>query len=306
MSEPRSYYGQPVLKQPTWTPEIPLYLFAGGLAGASAGLAYAAEHAGEDVLARRAWGAALAGITVSPALLISDLGVPGRFLNMLRLFKVTSPMSVGSWILSGSGLATTVAAANALTGALPGPARLARPAAAALGLPLATYTGALLAQTAVPVWHEARRELPFVFAAGAAASAGAAATMLTPTAQAGPARRLAVLGAVAQASSMLGMERRLGELGRPYSQGKPATLKRASLGLSAAGAALVAARGRRSRVAAAAGGAAILASGLCERFAVFQAGFASARDPAYTVGPQRGRIDAGTRVGASRHGAGPG
>ena len=102
MSEVRSYHGQPVLKQPVWTWEIPLYFFTGGAAGASAGLAYLGELSGNDELARRAWAVALAGLTVSPALLISDLGRPPRFLNMLRMFKVTSPMSVGTWVLSAA------------------------------------------------------------------------------------------------------------------------------------------------------------------------------------------------------------
>ena len=96
-----SYYGRPVIKEPVWTPEIPVYFFTGGLAGASAGLGVLAELRGNEVLARRAWAVALAGVAVSPVLLISDLGVPTRFLNMLRMFKVTSPMSVGSWILAG-------------------------------------------------------------------------------------------------------------------------------------------------------------------------------------------------------------
>ena len=109
-----------VLKEPVWTAEIPLYFYAGGLAGASAGLGLLSDLRGERVLARRAWALALAGSVVSPALLISDLGVPRRFLHMLRLFKVTSPMSVGSWILAAFGASTaaimtsTFAAVNAL------------------------------------------------------------------------------------------------------------------------------------------------------------------------------------------------
>ncbi len=109
--ETRSYHGQPVIKEPVWTWEIPMYFFAGGMSGASAGLAYLSELRGNEVLARRAWAAALAGIAVSPPLLISDLGRPERFLNMLRMFKVTSPMSVGSWILVS--LAGVVFASNA-------------------------------------------------------------------------------------------------------------------------------------------------------------------------------------------------
>ena len=147
MSETTSYHGQPVIKEPIWTWEIPTYFFTGGLAGASAGLAYLSDLRGNEVLARRAWTAAFGGIVVSPVFLISDLGRPMRFLNMLRMFKVTSPMSVGSWILSASGAATTLAAVDAWTGLFPRAGRVARPAAALLGLPLSTYTAALIANT---------------------------------------------------------------------------------------------------------------------------------------------------------------
>jgi formate-dependent nitrite reductase membrane component NrfD len=294
-----SYYGQPIIKQPVWTPEIPAYFFFGGLAGASAGLAYLS---GEGPLARRAWATALAAVGVSAPLLIADLGVPKRFLHMLRMVKVTSPMSVGTWILTGFGGATSGAAAHALTGRLPRTAAVCRPAAALLGLPLATYTGALLAQTSVPVWHEARRHLPVVFAAGAALSAGGAATALTAPEHAAPARRLMVLGAVAELSAVMAMEHHLGELGEPYSTGAAGTLKRLADGLVTAGAVTVAAWGRRSRPAAIAGATAVLAGAACERFSIFRAGFQSAADPKYVVGPQRARIAAGTARGASRRG----
>jgi len=194
----RSYHGQPVIKEPVWTWEIPIYFFSGGLAGASAGLAVLAELRGNHTLGRRAWAVALLGITVSPVMLISDLGKPSRFLNMLRMFKVTSPMSVGSWILSFSGATTALAAATTWTGLFPRLARSAKPSAAIAGLPLSTYTAALIANTAVPVWHESHRELPFVFAAGAALSAGAGAAIATPPQDAAPARRLALAAAVAE------------------------------------------------------------------------------------------------------------
>ena len=293
----RSYYGQPVLKQPVWKPEIPFYFFAGGLGGASAGLAWLAERRGEDVLARRAWIAALAGVGASPALLISDLGVPSRFLNMLRMFKVTSPMSVGSWILAGSGATTGLATANALLGWFPGLARAAKPAAAALGLPLSTYTAALVAQTAIPIWHEARQDLPFVFAAGAAASAGAAATALTPVSHARAARRLALLGSAAEVLTVQAMERRLGELAEPYHAEAAGTFAQTARALTVGGALLIGGAAARSRAAAITGGALVMAGALCERWSVFKAGFQSARDPRYTIGPQRARID-GARAGA--------
>ncbi|HEY0631839.1 MAG TPA: NrfD/PsrC family molybdoenzyme membrane anchor subunit [Thermoleophilaceae bacterium] len=289
----RSYYGGPVIKEPVWTPEIPTYFFTGGLGGASAGLALAAELAGNDVLARRAWAVALGGLGVSPALLISDLGVPRRFLNMLRVFKVTSPMSVGSWLLSGAGTATAIAAANRLLGLFPRAlADRATVAAGVLGMPVATYTATLISNTAVPIWHEARRELPFVFAGGAAASAGAAATLATPAKHAGPARRLAIGGVAVEMATVSVMHQRLGELAEPYEEkGAPATLSKVARALSIGGAAAIAAAGPRRPAATGIGAAAVLAGALAERWSIFKAGFASARDPKYTVAPQRRRVE---------------
>ena len=299
--EVRSYHGQPVLKEPVWTWEIPCYFFTGGLGGASAGLAYLSGLRGNRELSRRAWAAALAGVGMSPMLLISDLGKPARFLNMLRMFKVTSPMSVGSWILSASGAATSIATLNAWTGLFPRAARIARPAAAAFGLPLSTYTAALVANTAVPVWHEARGPLSAAFAAGAASSAGAVATAVTPPRSGGPARRIAVGGAVAELVAVQLMEHRLNGLGEPYHEGQPGMFARASKALTAAGAGLIATRAARSRAAAVAGGALLAAGAFAERWAVYKAGFESASDPKFTVAPQRQRIDAGEARGAARH-----
>jgi formate-dependent nitrite reductase membrane component NrfD len=302
--QPRSYYGQAVIKEPIWKPEIPWYFFSGGLGGASAGLAYMAGLRGNEELARRAWATALAGIGVSPALLISDLGKPTRFLNMLRMFKVTSPMSVGSWILAASGATTGVAAIHSLTGRFAALAQPARPASALLGLPLASYTGGLIAQTAVPAWHEARRELPALFAAGGAASAGAALTAITPARYARAARRLALVGSAAELAGAVAVEQRLGELGEPYHVGAAGAFGRAARALTAAGALLVGARAERSRPAAVAGGTMILAGAVCERWCVFKAGFQSARDPSYTVGPQRERANAEPGHRASRRAVG--
>jgi hypothetical protein len=297
------YYGRPVIKEPVWTPEIPLYFFTGGMAGASAGLAFMAETTGNEVLARRAWAAAMGGIAVSPVLLISDLGVPSRFLNMLRMFKVTSPMSVGSWILSGSGATTTLATANAFTGLFPALGKASKPAAALLGLPLSTYTGALIANTSVPVWHNARNMLPALFGAGAAASAGAAATILTPVRDAAPARRLAIIGAAAELVATNVMEQKLGSLAEPYHEGPSGTLARTAKVLTAVGAMAIGGWGHQRRSAAVLGGAALLGGALAERFAVFRAGFASAKDPKFTVGPQRERVEAGLGRGASQRAA---
>ena len=290
-SRPRTYYGTAVLKEPVWSPEIALYFFTGGLAGASAPLALASELAGNRRLARSAWLVALAGVAVSPALLIKDLGRPSRFLNMLRVFKVTSPMSVGTWILSADGGAITLATARQLFGR---PRRLGlagAAGAAALGPALSTYTAVLIADTAVPAWHEAHRHLPFVFAASAAGSAGSAAVLLTPPAEAGPARRLALLGSVAELVASQLLTHRLGEVGRPYREGEGGRFLKLGEALTAAGAALIAARGHE-RPGATAGAVLSLAGAMAARWGIFRAGFASSSDPAYVVGPQRERLEA--------------
>ena len=287
--KPRSYYDQPVVKRPVWTWEIPCYFFVGGMAGASAPLAWAAGATGNERLAKRAWGVGLAGVAVSPVLLISDLGRPERFLNMLRVFKITSPMSVGTWILTANGTLIAPAALAAITRRAPRIFAAAAPLAALAGPGLSTYTAVLVANSAIPVWSEARRTLPFLFAAGSAASAGAAATLLTPAAAAGPARRLAIAGGIAELFAAETMERKLGEAGGPYESGTPGRLAKAAKAMTAAGAATMAI-GRRRRGAVRIGAALLLAGAACERWAVYKAGFASAADPAYTVGPQRDRL----------------
>ena len=290
-----SYYGRPIIKAPTWEPAIPWYFFLGGIAGASAALGLAARAAGNEPLARNATFAGAAAVGVSPILLTADLGRPERFYNMFRLVKVTSPMSVGTWILAGSGTALGVAGACEALGILPRVKLAAQTAAGLLGPPLTTYTAALVANTAVPVWHEARRELPFVFAGSAAASAGAAAAIVTAPAQAGAARRLAIAGALLELAATKAMERRLGQLvGEPYRQGAAGRLTRLAKGCTAAGGALVALAGRR-RAGAAIGGGLLLAGSLCERLAVYRAGTQSAVDPKYTVVPQRERA---ARIGS--------
>ncbi len=288
-----SYYGRPVIKEPVWTWEIPAYFFTGGLGGASAVLSLAARIGGNELLAKTSLYIGTAADLVSPPLLIADLGRPERFLNMFRVFKVTSPMSVGSWILGVSGGASSTAALLELTGKLQFVKYAAEVVAALAGGPLATYTGGLVADTAVPAWHDARRELPYVFGASAAASAGAASTLLLPPRDAGPARRLAIGGALAELGAVQAMERRLGPLvGEPYRQGAAGTLTRASKLCVAAGAGLLAWRGRRSRAAAVAGSTLLLAGEVALRFAVWKAGQQSARDPRYTVIPQRERLAA--------------
>ncbi|PRZ42265.1 polysulfide reductase NrfD [Antricoccus suffuscus] len=285
-----SYYGKAIIKTPTWkTPDVPLYLFLGGLAGASSVLAEGAALSGNPALQRIARSAAAGGAAAGTVALIHDLGRPERFLNMLRVFKVTSPLSVGSFILAPFAGLASAALASDVTGLLPRLGRLAGVGAAVLGPPLATYTAALICNTAVPAWHEAHREMPFVFAGSGAAAAGGLAMIAAPTAQAAPARRLAIAGAALEMGSMKVMHERLGMVGEPYEQGRPGRLLRLARGLTAGGAAL-SLMGRRSRVASALSGAAYVAGSVLTRFGVFEAGIASAKDPKYTVVPQKDRL----------------
>lgn len=294
---PSPHRTRPILKQPAWRPEVPLYLFSGGLAGASATLAMTARLRGNQALARSALLAATAGFAASPPLLIADLGRPERFHHMFRVFKPTSPMSVGTWLLTGAGLTTGLAAACESLGILSRLGRCAEVAAGMLGAAVATYTGVLLADTAVPVWHEARGDLPLVFAAGAAISAGAAAAALTPAAAAAPARRLAVGAAVTELYAMRRMRRQLGELARPYQNGDTAELTLAAEVLTGSGAALMLLGRRRSWAVAAA--ATLLGGAVCQRFAIFRAGFDSAADPTATVAPQRRKMEGAGATGAT-------
>jgi hypothetical protein len=287
----RSYYGQPILNQPTWqAPDIAGYLFLGGLAGASSTLAAAAELTNRPALARGLKLGAAGAIGGSLYALIHDLGRPGRFLNMLRVVKVTSPMSIGSWLLAGYGPQTMVAAGTALTGRLPRVGRAATLGAATLGPAVAAYTAALISNTAVPAWHEAYHEMPFVFVGSAAAAAGGLGMLTAPTDQAAPARRAALLGAATELAATRRMRQRLGPIAEPMRQGTAGRLLRAAEVLTAAGALTAALAGRRSRTAAAVSGLALLAGSACTRFGTFHAGVASAKDPKYTVEPQRARL----------------
>ena len=288
-----SYYGRQILKTPTWkTPDVPLYLFLGGMAGASAVLAEGAALTGRPDLERVARLAAAGGAAAGTFALVHDLGRPERFLHMLRVFKPTSPLSVGSFILAPfSGLAAA-AAASQVTGRLPRLGRLAGLGAAAFGPPLATYTAALISNTAVPAWHEAHRELPFVFAGSGATAAGGLAMVFTPRSQAGPARRVAVAGAAVEIVAAEALMERLGMVGEPYREGRAGRLIRTARTMTAVAAGVTFLAGRRSRAVSVLAGATCVAASVMTRFGIFEAGLASAKDPKYVVVPQRERLAA--------------
>ncbi len=312
----RSYYGRPVIKAPVWKHDIAAYLFTGGLAAGSSLLAAGADATGRDALRRAGRLTSLGAVGASTWFLIHDLGRPSRFANMLRVFKPTSPMSMGTWILAAFGPASALAALSelaplpkvdgmawpptaGLTGwLLPTAGRTAGYLAAGLAPLLATYTAVLLADTAVPAWQEARPHPPFVFAGSALASGGGAGMLLGPTGEAGPARRMAVVGAALELAATAELEHRLGLQSEAYRSPGPARLLRLSRALTVAGAA-GAALGR-GRAVAALSGAALLGGSVCTRFGVYRAGIVSAEDPRYTIIPQRHRLEASS-AGPSDH-----
>src|SRR5438270_10046575 len=165
------YYGIPLLKEPAWTWEIPLYFFVGGAAGAAAVVGAVASYTGADrKIVRDARWIAAAGSVLSPALLIGDLGKPSRFLNMLRVFKPQSAMSVGVWTLVGFSAGASAAAFAQFLSDRYGPSfpvrvleRAGEAASLAFGLPFSNYTGVLIGATAIPAWNQNVGDLPIHF-----------------------------------------------------------------------------------------------------------------------------------------------
>ncbi|GAB2874770.1 NrfD/PsrC family molybdoenzyme membrane anchor subunit [Nocardioides pacificus] len=303
-----SYYGRPIVKASPWKAEIPAYLFTGGLAAGSSLLAAGAQSTGRDALRRSGRLGAIGALGLSMFALVHDLGRPSRFVNMLRVMKLTSPMSVGTWILSIYGPFAGAAAAAEVAAMLPErtrrttPVRLLETAGGPAGLlaglfapPVAAYTAVLLSDTATPSWHAAYKELPFVFVGSAAAASGGFAMLTAPTAQTLPARRFAAGGALLELAMEHRMEQSMGITAEPLHQGEAGRLMTAAKVLTAAGAAGTLLAGR-SRGVAVVSGLALMAGSACTRFGVFEAGQESAKDPRYTVVPQRERVDRGEPV----------
>lgn len=282
-----SYYGLPALKPPVWKAYIPAYFFLGGAAGAAAAVGAAAQLAGgpsmRGLVAKSRLVAAF-GTAAGAALLILDLGRPARFLNMMRVFRPTSPMNLGTWVVSAAGASS--AGALVLGRSTLGDA--AGLVAGAAGLPLATYTAVLLASTAVPVWQGASTSLPVLFAASATTSAASILDLMPlAPAEARTVRVLGVAGKIVDLVAARAMERELGPArARPLREGASSMLWRAASAMTAASLALSLLPRRSPRLRTMTGilGA---AGALTLRFAVASAGRASAADPRATFEPQR-------------------
>ena len=289
-AEFRSYYGMPVINKPVWEPrDIAGYLFLGGLAGASSVVAAVADARGQHQISRASKSTAVGAAVLSLAALVHDLGRPARFLNMLRVFKVTSPMSVGSWLLSAYAPAALVAAASELSGRARPLGVAGTGGAALLGPAVASYTAVLISDTAVPAWHHGYKQMPFVFVGSGAMAAGGAALMAAPRQQQGFPRRVALAGAATEIAAAQLLERNLGVSRESYKRGRAGLLMKAGEASAAAGCAL-AVVGRGRRWAGITSGALLVASSALTRFGIFHAGIDSAQDPRHTIEPQRERL----------------
>jgi len=300
-----SYYDISFLKEPVWKWEIASYFFLGGLSAGAYTLARLAERFGGGKyrdLTRAGTYVSFLSLLPCPPLLIHDLGDPKRFHHMLRVFKPSTPMNLGTWTLMAySGMAAAAVVREYLRDREVSEAdrsKLAKLTNATLlaihdaaGVPLAllvaSYTGVLLSCTANPLWSQNPWLSP-LFTASAFAT-GAAATQLAVSAQVGRGadesaealEKIDTAAHVAEAVTLAGFLRHAGDRAKPLTQG---TMKKHLWGAAAglAGAEvlkLLPLRGKAKRMARVASAVAGLAAGFSLRWAIVHGGHESAADP---------------------------
>jgi formate-dependent nitrite reductase membrane component NrfD len=288
---------------------VPAYFYCGGLSGACAALGAVARYVDREgldgLVAKTRWVAAAAGAG-GTVLLILDLGKPERFLNMLRVFRPTSPMSVGSWVVAGEGpLAAGSAFLSGSRGVLRDVGDTAATAAGALGSVMTGYTAVLLANTAVPIWQQTRRTLPPLFVASAASSAASILELLPLSdREASVVRRFGVVGRVAELVASIAFQKdaaRIDQVAKPLHEARAGALWKAAkiFGVASLVASLPP---RRSRAARAVTGLLGTAGVLALRFAVAEAGKQSAADPQATFAMQRTGLGSAETVAAGSSG----
>lgn len=297
-----TYYDRPMVKPSVWSIDVPLYYYLGGAAGAAMTLGAALQFAarcenqppGLRKLAVRCHWIGIIGSTAGAGLLIHDLGRPARFLYMLRVFRPTSPMNMGVWILSaaapGAILTGLLINRRGFLGQL---GEVSGYIAGLFGAALATYTGVLVSNTVLPIWQESRRWMPVLFAGSAAATT---ASLLDIAYEDQAARRVTyVFGAAGRLTELVAAQRvehlasAIPAVGEPFRRGPASLLWKAAGVLTAASLAisLIPPKSRNWRRIAGVLGA---AGSLCLRFAVHDLGNASARDPRATIQQQRNRL----------------
>jgi formate-dependent nitrite reductase membrane component NrfD len=224
-----TYYDQPLLKKPHWEWSVITYLFLGGIMGGSGILAMIADERPEREadLARSARYVSFALAATCPLVLISHLGRPERFLNMLRIVKFKSVMSMGVWGLIAFSAPATLAAAGQLArdGVLPkwidalAPRAVTKPLLGFIGAFMSGYTGVLISATAIPVWGKGKRYIPaFSVCSGfaGACALNAAIVALTGTERTRhKLERLELFASTAEFILLEAFRRHAGELGEP-------------------------------------------------------------------------------------------
>ncbi|NLD67402.1 MAG: polysulfide reductase NrfD [Limnobacter sp.] len=211
---PTTYYGQPALKPAPWDWKVPVYTFVTPVAGAAQLIGTIADlAAGERAasIVRRARYGAVLGAALGGPLLIGDLHTPARWYNMLRIFRATSPMSIGSWLLTSFGAFSSVlalahyASERSAGAGLP---RLlvavARWPAAVTGAGMSFYSASLFTATSSPLWAAAPRSLSVKFGSSAVAAA-AAGLSLFEQAGARPSPATAALDGIAGAATAMNL-----------------------------------------------------------------------------------------------------
>lgn len=286
-----TYYDRPLLKEPVWEWMIPAYYYVGGLTGASLVLGAAAQlgdTSNRQALIRRCHWIGFIGCSVSGVLLVADLGRPERFLNMLRVFRPTSPMNVGAWILSAAGAASAGAVmVGGPFGYLAGPFGYL---AGLFGAGLATYTGVLVSNSAIPIWQEGRQVMPILFGASAMASAGSALRFFAATPEELKiSGSFQIAGQVLELAAAHTLERRVStvpRVGRPLQTGASGAMWKTASVLTAAGLLVSLLPGKSKKKRIAAGILGTLGSAMM-RFSVAAMGTASSRDARASFERQR-------------------
>ena len=285
----RSYYGMPIIKEPVWDATISRLIFSSVDWRAPPARRGGAELRGRPNVAR----------AIKPASMAAGLsGMPWcttwacrRAFQHAAGAKATSPMSVGAWLLAAYAPMSATASFSATTGRLRRLGVIGTAGAAALGPGVATYTAALISNTAVPAWHGGYRHMPFLFAASSASAAAGLGMAAAPLHETAPVRHLGIGAAVAELALMQLMKKAMGEAAGAFAEShKGRRYERIAAAVTGADIGVAALAGRRSRLASALAGVSILAGSAFTRFAIFEAGLTSAENPRYTIVPQRRRV----------------
>jgi formate-dependent nitrite reductase membrane component NrfD len=206
----------PLLQSPHWPFLIDVYFFLGGLAGGAFVIATVAtliDHRRYRDVVRAGYYVALAALIPCPIILVVDLGVPTRFMNMMRAFNPLSPMSMGAWALGAFGVCVVLAALFTLLEDLrgrdfSGQRLIVGVIGGVFGFFIAAYPGVLLGATARPLWDNGHALGALFLAVGASTAAAAIALILTLAGRASGAgataiRRMTVFALLVQALSVV-------------------------------------------------------------------------------------------------------